>query len=82
MKTEFEDDSENGGIKPKSTAKNIGMLIMPKKGASLVKKSEKIRVFEPDTNQEADAYKFDYRVYYDVFVKKSGLGHIAAAITA
>lgn len=82
MKTAYEDDAENGGLKPTADAKNIGMLILPKKAASLVKKSEKIRVFSPDTNQDADAYKFDYRIYYDVFVKKSNLEHIAAAISA
>lgn len=82
MKTAYEDDTTNGGLKPTSTAKNIGMLVLPKNAASLVKKSEKIRVFEPDTNQDADAYKFDYRVYYDTFVKKSNLELIAAAITA
>lgn len=81
MKTEFTDDDENGGLKATDAAKNIGMLILPKKAASLVKKSEKIRVFEPETNQDADAYKFDYRVYYDVFVKKSNLDFIAAAIS-
>ena len=81
MKTAYEDDSTNGGLKPTSTAKNIGMLVLPKNSASLVKKSEKIRVFEPDTNQDADAYRFDYRVYYDTFVKKSNLEFIAAAIS-
>ncbi len=73
-------ETNEGGFTP--TGKNIGMLVLPKKAAHLVKKSEKIRVFEPNTNQSADAYKFDYRIYYDVFVKKSELNHIAAAIEA
>ena len=41
MKTDYEDDAANGGLKPTANAKNIGMLILPKKAASLVKKSEK-----------------------------------------
>ncbi len=82
MKTEYTDDTENGGLKPTAAAKDIGILVLPKKAASLVKKSEKIRIFEPETNQDADAYKFDYRVYYDTFVKKSNIDFIAAAITA
>lgn len=81
MKTEYTDDTENGGLKATDAAKDIGILVLPKKAASLVKKSEKIRVFGPETNQDADAYKFDYRVYYDVFVKKSNLDFIAAAIS-
>ena len=37
----------------------------------VVKKTEKVRIFEPDKNLRADAWKFDYRLYYDLFVKKS-----------
>ena len=60
-----------GGFAPADGAKSIGFLIMPKKAASLVKKSEKLRTFGPDTNQKADAWKFDYRIYYDMLVKNS-----------
>ena len=60
-----------GGFSPNGGAKAIELMIMPKSGAHLVKKTEKMRVFTPDQNLDADAYKFDYRVYYDVFVKKS-----------
>lgn len=81
MKTKYEDDLENGGLKPAAGAKDIGMLVLPKKAAHLVKKSEKMRVFEPDKNPDADAYKFDYRVYYDVLVKKSELDNISAVIS-
>lgn len=80
MKSSYTDDTDKGGLKPAEGAKSVGMLILPKKAAHLVKKSEKIRIFEPDTNQKADAYKFDYRLYYDVFVKKSELEHISAAL--
>ncbi len=62
---------EEGGFVPAENAQNIGMLVMPKKAASLVRKSEKIRTFSPDQNQAADAYKFDYRTYYDVVIKNS-----------
>ena len=72
---DFQDGStsgeEAGGFTPLATAKGIYMLIMPKKAASLVKKTEKMRTFTPDQNLTKDAYKFDYRIYFDVFVKKS-----------
>lgn len=73
---------EAGGFTAASGAKNINMLVLPKTGASLVKKTEKLRIFEPDQNQSADAYLFQYRVYYDIFVKKSGLKHIYVATSA
>ena len=47
------------------------VLVMPKKGASLIRKTEKLRTFTPEQNQRADAYKFDYRLYYDLIVKNS-----------
>ena len=49
------------------------MLVLPKTAAHLVKKTENMRIFTPEQNIDADAYKFDYRIYYDVFVNKSGL---------
>ena len=63
--------SGEGGFSPASEAAQIDVLMMPKNAASLVKKSEKMRIFTPEQNQSADAYKFDYRLYYDVIVPKS-----------
>ncbi len=62
---------EAGGFAPTSSAKNIGMLILPKRAAQLVKKTESIRTFSPEQNQKADAYLFQYRIYYDMFIRKS-----------
>ena len=65
-----------GGFTPSEGAQHIRMLVLPKSAASLVKKTEKMRVFTPEQNLDADAYKFDYRIYYDVFVKRSGINSI------
>lgn len=64
-------DQTVGGFVPTSSAKKIGILVLPKRAASLVKKSERIRTFTPEQNQKADAYLFQYRLYYDLFVKSS-----------
>ena len=77
MKTAYDfldgetDGEEAGGFAAKATASDIGLLVMPKRAASLIKKTEKTRTFAPNQNQNADAYKIDYRLYYDVFVKNS-----------
>ena len=71
-----------GGFTPDEAAKDIHMLVLPKKAASLVKKTEKMRIWTPDQNLDADAYKFDYRIYYDVFVKKSKIDTIWASFGA
>ena len=57
-------------------------FVIPKNGASLVKKTETLRIFTPEKNIDADAYVFNYRLYYDVFVKKSNLDSIETVITA
>lgn len=82
MKTAFNFKGEAGGFTPDGSAKEIHMLVLPKKAASLVKKTEKMRVFSPEQNLDADAYKFDYRVYYDVFVKKSYIDTICGSFGA
>ena len=72
MKTEFDFlTSGAGGFEPNHHSEEIGLIAMPKKAGCLVKKTEKIRIFEPDQNVNMDAYKFDYRIYYDLFVKNS-----------
>lgn len=74
------DGDEEGGYKAAENAKGIYMLMMPKSAAALVKKSEKIRIFTPGQNLTADAYKFDYRLYYDVFVKNSYVSSVWAVL--
>ncbi len=81
MKTSYTfNNTAAGGFKPGENAREIYMLVCPKTAAHLVKKTEQMRIFTPEQNLDADAYKFDYRIYYDVFVKKSGLDSIWAFI--
>lgn len=74
MKTAY--DFGNDGFDVAGGAESVGIIAMPRNAAMLVKKTEKIRTFSPDVNQTADAYKFDYRLYYDVLVKDSMKGTI------
>lgn len=79
MKTAYSfSNGTAGGFVPLENAKEVYMLVCPKSGAHLVKKTEQMRIFTPEQNLDADAYKFDYRIYYDVFVEKSGLDSIWA----
>jgi len=82
MKTAYTFNSNAaGGFSPAAATKETYMLVCPKSGAHLVKKTENMRIFTPEQNIDADAYKFDYRIYYDVFVKKSGLDAIWAWVS-
>lgn len=92
MKTAFEfldgtdhsDESganeSQGGFVAAGSAKDIGFILMPKRAASLVRKTEKVRIFDPSRNPNADAWKIDYRVYYDLLTKNSMLGGIYAYV--
>ena len=81
MKTAYTfNNGTAGGFTPAENAREVYMLVCPKNGAHLVKKTENMRIFTPEQNIDADAYKFDYRIYYDVFVNKSGLDAVWAWI--
>ncbi len=67
-----------GGFAPAAEAKNVGLLLVPRRAASLIKKTEQVRCFDPAHNLQADAWKMDYRLYYDVVIKNS----LAAGIYA
>ena len=80
MKTAY-DFSKDTGFRPADNTSETYMLVCPKNGAHLVKKTENMRIFTPEQNIDADAYKFDYRIYYDVFVKNSGLDAVWAWVS-
>ena len=65
-----------GGYVKGAEAKDINFMIIDRASVIQLIKHGKIRVFDPDTNQSADAYKVDYRVYHDAWVlnnKKNGI---------
>ncbi len=80
MKTAY--NFTESGFKPADGTSEIFMLVLPKTAAHLVKKTEKMRIFTPEQNANADAYKFDYRIYYDVFVKASAADSVWGWISA
>lgn len=70
------------GFTAQEDAKEINFLTVDKRAAIPVKKHEKIRVFSPDENQDADAWKFQYRLYHDIFTPKNKTLGITASIKA
>ena len=51
-----------------STSKPINFMIIHPSAVAAVMKHVRPRIFAPDINQGADGWKFDYRVYHDIFV--------------
>lgn len=80
----FETGETNFGFKPDTSGgtKAIQWLICPQNLPIAVSKTDKLRVFEPDINQGADAWKIDYRKYHDLWVLKSRLKALFACTKA
>ena len=58
---------EAGGYAKASAGFNINFMIVHPTSVVSAVKHNKVRMFEPDVNQDKDAYKYDYRIYYDLF---------------
>ena len=67
---------EKGGFKADTGAKAINWLIMSRKAAIAVSKTDKMRIFDPTVNQQADAWAIDYRKFHDVWVPKNRLASL------
>lgn len=62
-----------GGFIAAADAKNINWIITPQYAPIAVNKTDKIRIFDPNTNQDADAWKLDYRKYHDLWIMDEAL---------
>lgn len=61
---------ETGGfVVPSSTSYKINFMIVHPSAIIKVAKHVLPRIFSPQQYQQADAWKFDYRIYHDVFVE-------------
>lgn len=69
MRTEY--DFNDTGFKASAGAGYVRAVIMPKSAASLVKKVDKVDIYTPDMVQDMDAYKINFRLYYDCFVTEN-----------
>lgn len=64
-------NQQAGGFKADTGAKEINWIIMPQRAPIAVSKTDKVRVFTPELNQKADAWKIDYRKYHDLWIPKN-----------
>lgn len=74
-------NENKGGFQTTLDTRDIYMIVCPKNAVHLVRKTESMRIFTPEQNLEADAYKFDYRIYYDAFIGKHSEDKIYAWIS-
>lgn len=70
------DDQVSGGFKAAEDAEQINWIIMPREAPIAVSKQDNMRIFEPQDNINADAWKIDYRRYHDLWVPTNKLSNI------
>lgn len=51
-----------------AVAKNINWIICAQSAPIAISKTDNMRIFDPSTNQTADAWKLDYRKYHDIWI--------------
>lgn len=69
-----------GGFVADDDAKTINWIITPRTAPIAVSKTDNIRIFTPEQNQKADAWKIDYRKYHDLWIKDNQFNAIRVNI--
>ncbi len=69
-----------GGFKPASTAKDINWIISPRDTPIAVSRTDKMRIFDPETYQDARAWAMDYRKYHDLWLTKNKINTLFANV--
>lgn len=69
-----------GGFAADETAKEINWMILVKHVPVAVSKTDVTRIFDPMTNQNANAWKIDYRKYHDLWIMDNGMDGIMVSI--
>lgn len=73
---------EAGGFKADTGAKPINWIIISRRAPIAISKTDKVRIFAPDVNQKADAWKLDYRKFHDLWIPCNKLAGVWANIGA
>ena len=73
-------DQESGGFAPGVDAKDINWIICPRTTPIAVSRTDKVRIFDPETYQKANAWAVDYRKYHDLWIPSNKLNTIKVNI--
>lgn len=76
---DFKTGAENG-FAPSAGAVAMNYIIMAKSAIIAITKNEKPRIFDPSTNQQADGYKIDYRIYHTLIVPDNKLAGVFVSV--
>lgn len=71
-----------GGFKAATGAKKINWLITTRNAPVALSKADTVRIFDPMTNQKANAWAFDYRRYHDIWIPDNRMSGVFANVSA
>ena len=74
--------SAGGFVKTVSTGRDINFVMVHPTAVLQVKKHDKLKMFDPDTNQDKDGWKVQYRLYHDAFVYDNKVDGVYSHIKA
>lgn len=69
---------EKGGFVNAAGAQDINWLITTQDAPIAISKTDVVRVFDPLTNQNANAWRMDYRKFHDLWIPKGKLEKVYA----
>lgn len=75
------ENETDGGFAAAEDAKAINWIIMVKSAPVAISKTDVTRIFDPMTNQNANAWKIDYRKYHDIWITDNGMDGILVNIS-
>jgi hypothetical protein len=82
MKTSyiFHDGEADSGFEPDDDAKGINWIIQPLGVPIAISKTDILKVFTPDANQNGDDWLVQYRKYHDLWIMKNRLNQIVLSV--
>ena len=69
-----------GGFTPAEDAQDINWIICPRSAPIAVSRTDKVRIFDPETYQKKRAWAVDYRKYHDLWVLDNKMNTILVNI--
>lgn len=68
-----EPDQKNGGFVAAADAKPINWILTVRNAPIAVSKTDVLRIFDPMTNQKANAWRIDYRKFHDLWIMENAM---------
>lgn len=74
------DGQKDGGYTKGAKALDVNFFVCPRTTPVAVTKQDKMKIFTPDQNQDADAWKMNYRRYHDMWILDNKLDSLYVSI--